>query len=145
MNSKNCRQKVERMVGSKIVPNRRVFVFMVGQEIEEKVEKYSQSGYCYSTIIYLKQIIHYQNESRKLLWEVECVDESKISLNQHVFVSIVGWEIEIKLRFKPPETSPMTISCVSGTECQIYIYVENVLRSTQTRVISNLDVAFYIP
>ena len=46
--SKNCPQDVERVDESKIVPNRHVFVLIVGQETEEKMEKYSQSGYCFS-------------------------------------------------------------------------------------------------
>ena len=36
--SKNCRQEVERMAESEIVPNRHVFISIFGQEIEEKVE-----------------------------------------------------------------------------------------------------------
>ena len=38
---KNCEQDVERVAESEIVPNRRVFVSIIGREIEEKVEKYS--------------------------------------------------------------------------------------------------------
>ena len=44
------------MAESKIVPNRHVFVSIFVQEIEEKVKKYSQSGYCSFTITYLKNI-----------------------------------------------------------------------------------------
>ena len=67
------------------------------------------------------------------------MDESEIVPNRHVFIFIVGQEIEEKVPFKPPATSQLTISYVSSTECQIYIYiyVENVLRATQTRVIFN--------
>ena len=53
--------------------------------------------------------------------EVKHVNGSEISLNQNVFVFIVGREIGEKVPFKPPENSPLTISCVSITECQIYI------------------------
>ena len=53
---KNQRQEVKHVAKSKIAPNWRVFVIIFGQEIEEKVEKYSQSGYCSSTITYLKII-----------------------------------------------------------------------------------------
>ena len=38
--SKNRWQEVERVAKSEIVPNRRVFVSIIGQEIEEKVDKY---------------------------------------------------------------------------------------------------------
>ena len=50
---KNRRQEVKHVTESEIVPNWHVFVSVFGQEIEEKVEKYSQSRYCYSTITYL--------------------------------------------------------------------------------------------
>ena len=50
------------MAKSEIVPNRRVFASIVHREIEEKVENYSQSGYCSSTITYLKKIIRNENE-----------------------------------------------------------------------------------
>ena len=40
---------MERVYESEIVLIRYVFVSISGQEIEEKVEKYSQSGYCSST------------------------------------------------------------------------------------------------
>ena len=74
--------------------------------------------------------------SKKRQREVDHVDQSEIIPNRHVFVSIVGWEIEEKVPLKPPATSPLTISCVSSTECQTFLNVENVLGSTQTRVIS---------
>ena len=54
--------------------------------------------------------------------DVDRVDESEIVPNRHVFVSIVGREIEEKVPLKPPTTSPLTISSVSSTECQIYIF-----------------------
>ena len=77
----------------------------------------------------------------KLRREVNRMDESEIVPNWRVFVSIVGREIEERLLLKPPATSPLTISCVLSTECQIYIfYVENILRATQIRVIFNPDV-----
>ena len=41
MNSENRRQEVERVAESEIALNRRVFVAIIGREIEEKVEKYS--------------------------------------------------------------------------------------------------------
>ena len=50
------------------------------------------------------------------------MDESEIAPNRHVLVSIVGIEIEEMVPFKPPETSALTISCVSSTEFQIYIF-----------------------
>ena len=49
---KNRRQEVERVVESEIVPNRHVFVSSFGQEIKEKVQKYSQIRYCSSTNTY---------------------------------------------------------------------------------------------
>ena len=55
--------------------------------------------------------------------EVDRVDESKIFPNMHVFISIVGQEIEEKVPLEQPVTSPLTISCVSSTECQMYIFV----------------------
>ena len=42
------------MVESKIVPNQHVFVSIFGRELEEKVEKCSQRGYCSFTTTYLK-------------------------------------------------------------------------------------------
>ena len=39
---------------SEIVPYRHVFISVVSQEIEENVNKYSQSGYCSFTITYKK-------------------------------------------------------------------------------------------
>ena len=50
--SKNSQQDMERVAESEIVPNRRVFISIVGQEIDGKVEKYSQSGFCSSTNTY---------------------------------------------------------------------------------------------
>ena len=47
---------MERVAESEIIPNRHVFVSIFGWEIEEKVEKYSQRGYCSYTITYLKKI-----------------------------------------------------------------------------------------
>ena len=41
-NFENLRQEVERVAESEIVPNRHVFVSIVGREIEEKVEKQSK-------------------------------------------------------------------------------------------------------
>ena len=58
---------------------------------------------------------------KKNRWGVERVDESKIAPNRHVFVFIVDREIKEKVPFKSMATSPLTISCVSITECQIYI------------------------
>ena len=58
---------MERVAESKIAPNWHVFVIIFGQEIEEKVEKYSQSGYCSSTITYLKIISATKMNSEKLL------------------------------------------------------------------------------
>ena len=52
MNLKKFRKEVEHVAESKIVPNRQVFISIVGREIEEKVEKYSEIGYCSSTITY---------------------------------------------------------------------------------------------
>ena len=60
--SKNHQQEEERVAESKIFPNQRVFVYIFGREIEEKVEKYSQSGYCSSTITYLIIIIYPQRK-----------------------------------------------------------------------------------
>ena len=45
MNFEKRRQEVDRVAESEIVPKRNVFVPIVGQEIKEKVEKYSQTGY----------------------------------------------------------------------------------------------------
>ena len=59
--------------------------------------------------------------SEKRRREVDRVDESEIVLNWHVFISIAGREIEEKVPLKPPENPPSTFSCVSGTECQIFI------------------------
>ena len=53
---------------------------------------------------------------------MEWVDDSEIAPNIHVFVSIVGQEIEENVPFKPPETSPLTLSCVLSIEYQIYIF-----------------------
>ena len=40
----------------------------------------------------------------------------------------------------------ISLLSVSSTEFQIYIfYVENVLRATQTRVVSHPDVGLYVP
>ena len=47
-------KEVELVAESKIVPNWHVFVSIFGRETEEKAEKYSHSGYCSSTITYLK-------------------------------------------------------------------------------------------
>ena len=41
------------MIESEIFPSQRVFISVFGREIEEKVDKYSQSGYRSSTITYL--------------------------------------------------------------------------------------------
>ena len=76
------------MAKSEIVPNRRVFVSIIGREIEEKVEKYS--------IVIPLLLIKNNNVSatkmnfKKLRGEVDRADESEIVLNQQVFVSIVG-------------------------------------------------------
>ena len=40
MNFENFRQEVERVAESEIVPNRHIFLSIVGREIEENVEKY---------------------------------------------------------------------------------------------------------
>ena len=46
--SKNRCQEVERVAEYEIVLNWRVFVSIVGREIEKKVKKYSPIGYCSS-------------------------------------------------------------------------------------------------
>ena len=51
------------------------------------------------------------------------MDESEISPNRRVFVSIAGQEIGEKVPFKLPSTSPLTIFCVLSTECQIYNFM----------------------
>ena len=58
------------------------------------------------------------------------MDESEIVLNRHDLVSIVGQEIEEKVPLKPPETSPLTISCVSSTNFQIkrFIFMRNYIK-----------------
>ena len=43
---------MEHVAESEVLPNWHVFVSIFGQAIEEKLEKYSQSGYCSSTITY---------------------------------------------------------------------------------------------
>ena len=48
--SKKRWQEMERVAESEIVLNKYVFVSIFGREIEEKAEKYNQSGYCSSTI-----------------------------------------------------------------------------------------------
>ena len=48
------------------------------------------------------------------------MDESEVAPNWHVFVSIFVQETKENMPFKPPATSPLAISCVSRTECQIY-------------------------
>ena len=109
------------MAKPKRVPNWRVFVSIIGREIEEKVEKYS--------IVIPLLLINNNNVSAtkmtfKKCWrEVNRADETEIVLNQQVFASIVGRETEEKVPLKPLETSPLTISCVSSTECQIYIFL----------------------
>ena len=55
----------------------------------------------------------------KLRREVDSMDESEIVLNRYIFVSILGQELKEKVTLKPPATSPLTISCVLSTECQI--------------------------
>ena len=45
-----------------ISPNRHVFVSIVDREIEERVDKYSQNGYCSSTITYFKKSF-FRNEN----------------------------------------------------------------------------------
>ena len=65
--------------------------------------------------------------------------------NHQIFVSIVCREIEEKVPLKPPASSPLTISCVSSTECQIFFfYVENVLGTSETRVIFNPPVVSHL-
>ena len=71
------------------------------------------------------------------------MDEPEIKPNRHVFVFIVGQEIKEKVTLKPPEASPLTISCVSITEYQIYIYIENVVIDNHPRVIFNSAVGYY--
>ena len=57
---------MDRVAEPEIVPNLQVFISLVGLEIEEHVDKYSQSGYCFSIITYLKNIyIHNETEFRK--------------------------------------------------------------------------------
>ena len=109
------------MAKSNRVPNWRVFVSIIGQEIEEKVEKYS-------IVIPLLLIKNNNVAATKMTFEkrwheVKRADESEIVLNQQVLVFIVGQEIEEKVPLKPPATSPLTISCISSTECLIYIFL----------------------
>ena len=56
---------MERVAESGIVLNLRVFVFIVGGEIEEKLEKYSQRGYCSSTINYFKKVVATKMDLKK--------------------------------------------------------------------------------
>ena len=66
MNFRNRRQEVERVGESKIFPSWHVFVSIFVQEIKEKVENYSQSGYCSSTITYFKNLfLHNGNKFLK--------------------------------------------------------------------------------
>ena len=79
--SKKCQQEVERKTESEIVPDWHVFVSILGKEIKEKLEKYSQSGYCSSTITNLKISFSTTKLYFKNLWhEVKRVDESETVL-----------------------------------------------------------------
>ena len=64
---------MDRVAESEILPNWRVLVSIVGREIEEKVEKYSQSIYynLFLKLIYPQQKWMTKNRRR----EVEHVDE----------------------------------------------------------------------
>ena len=53
------------MAESEIVPNWHVFVSIYGRRIEEKVKKYSKSGYCSSTITFFKSFLRNENDFRK--------------------------------------------------------------------------------
>ena len=64
MNFKNRRHEVECVAESEIFPNRRIFVCIVGWEIEEKVERYSQSDHYY---LFLKKLSATNNIFGKLL------------------------------------------------------------------------------
>ena len=79
MNFEKRRLAVERMAESKIVPNGHVFVSIFVWEIEEKMEKYSQSGYFSSAVTFLSPQRKWILKNRRQ--EVECVAESKIVLN----------------------------------------------------------------
>ena len=57
----NRLHEVERVAQSEKVPNWHVFVSIFGQEIEEMVEKYSQRGYCSSTITFFKPFLRNKN------------------------------------------------------------------------------------
>ena len=95
---------MERVAESEIVPNQRIFVSIVGPEIEEKVEEYSQSIY-YN--LSLKLIYPQRKWISKTRWqEVERVDESEIFPNQNVLVSIFGREIEETVPLKPLILTP---------------------------------------
>ena len=137
MNFKNFRQEVERVAESKIILNRHSS-FPLSAEKLRKRWRSSQSGYCSSTIKYLKKLIYPQRKwiSKNLRLEVERVDESEIFLNRHAFFFIFGWEIEEKVPFKPPSTSPLTIPLVffvSWVQSAKYIF----LRRKFTKSYSN--------
>ena len=90
----------------------------------EKLRKRWKSIVKVYTLTYFKILLIRNKKliSKNRRREVECMDESKIYLNWNVSFYIVGREIKEKAPFKPPATSPLTISCVSSIECQILTF-----------------------
>ena len=90
------------MAESEIVPNRHVFLSIVGRETKKKVDKYSQSGYCSSIIFYFNNFSVTKMNFKNHRQEVERVAESGKVPNRHVFDSIFGREIEEKVENAVP-------------------------------------------
>ena len=122
MNFENPRQEVERVAESKISPKWHIFVSIVGRKGKRWRSIIKVGTRNYLKNIYLQREWIPKNHRR----EVECVDESEIFSNRHVFISIVGQEIEERVPFKPLATSPLTVSflfVVSRVQSAKYIYL----------------------
>ena len=81
---------MERIAESELILNRHVFISIFGPENEEKVEKYSQSRYCSSTITYLEKVAAINWIPKHCRQKVDRVAEFEIVPYWHIFISSVG-------------------------------------------------------